>query len=815
MDAEPSIAPDGSTRGGPPRAGGGPTVPGGLAADAFVQLAERSADFIAIADLQLVVRYANPAACQLVGVESAEQLAEMTVADLFFPDDWPFIRDELLPRALEHGSAATEVRFRHLRTGEAIWMDHAVSVLRGGDGAPTGFATISRDITGQRLAEEALREGEARQTFLLALGDRLRPLSDPDAIMVGAAEMLGRQLGVAGVGYAEVDADGDGILVGGQYTDGRMPNPAGRRRISDFGEGFGRTLRAGGAIFTGDIRADPRGPAGGSDEARAIGLRAAAAVPLVKGGRLVACLYAAHPEPRRWSEADRQLLHEAAERTWEAVERARAEAALRASEAKYRTLFESIDDGLCIVEVLLDGDGRPADYRFVETNPAFERMTGLRDAVGRRARELVPDLEAFWHETYGAVALTGRPVRFEDRSEPLGRWFDVYAARVGDPAELRVAIVFNDVTARRTADERLRASEERFRTLIQRSADAVQLVLPDGTILYSSDSVEAVLGYAPDEIAGRSIAPYIHPDDTAAVVGWVTEVASMPDGVRSLQYRVRHKDGSWAWLETTLANHLGTPTIEALVGNFRNVTARKRIEAEREAFVDAAAHDLRTPLATMRAHSHRLLRWARRGETMAPEVIAAGLTAVDDATVRMVALIDEMMDAAHLRADRALDLDVAPTDLVALAESTVEEARRSATRHAIRVAPAVPTLVGEWDGARLRRVLGNLLGNAVKYSPAGGAVTVRVDREDAAAGAWAVLTVRDEGIGIPAADLPHLFERFRRGGNVTGRIAGTGIGLAGAKRIVEQHGGAMSVESREGAGATFTVRLPLSFPAEA
>ena len=112
----------------------------------------------------------------------------------------------------------------------------------------------------------------------------------------------------------------------------------------------------------------------------------------------------------------------------------------------------------------------------------------------------------------------------------------------------------------------------------------------------------------------------------------------------------------------------------------------------------------------------------------------------------------------------------------------------------------------------MRRVLDNLLANAIKYSPGGGRIDVALRREARADGAWAVLTVRDEGVGIPAADVAHVFERFRRGSNVTRQFAGTGIGLSGARRIVEQHGGTIEVVSEEGKGSTFTIALPLASP---
>ena len=118
--------------------------------------------------------------------------------------------------------------------------------------------------------------------------------------------------------------------------------------------------------------------------------------------------------------------------------------------------------------------------------------------------------------------------------------------------------------------------------------------------------------------------------------------------------------------------------------------------------------------------------------------------------------------------------------------------------------------MGRWDRARIERVIANLVSNALKYSPGGDDVEVGVAREDRADGAAeAVVVVRDRGVGIPARDLPHVFEWFRRASNVEGRIQGSGVGLASARMIVEQHGGSIAAESREGEGSTFTVRLPL------
>ncbi|MDP9354158.1 MAG: HAMP domain-containing histidine kinase [Chloroflexota bacterium] len=173
----------------------------------------------------------------------------------------------------------------------------------------------------------------------------------------------------------------------------------------------------------------------------------------------------------------------------------------------------------------------------------------------------------------------------------------------------------------------------------------------------------------------------------------------------------------------------------------------------------------------------------------------------------MEAQLEELQDAARLRAGHPLELRSQSVDLVALVEEAVAEAQRTTSWHAVRLEVPNGELRGQWDPLRLRRVLDNLLSNALKYSE-GGEVVVTV-REEQRDGRRVVLAVRDEGVGIPAADLPHVFDRYRRGSNVGRRTPGTGIGLSGACQIVRQHGGTISVASEEGRGSTFTVELPL------
>ena len=146
------------------------------------------------------------------------------------------------------------------------------------------------------------------------------------------------------------------------------------------------------------------------------------------------------------------------------TERKRAGEQVRASDERYRDLFDSIDEGFCVLEMIYDDDGRPIDWRYLETNQSFEKQCGMHAVEGKRVSEVLT-VDPDWLAFYGAVALTGEPIRFVRHIPELHRWLDIYAFRIGQPGKHKVAVVFNDITGRKQAEIALQASEERYRTL--------------------------------------------------------------------------------------------------------------------------------------------------------------------------------------------------------------------------------------------------------------------------------------------------------------------------------------------------------------
>lgn len=231
----------------------------------------------------------------------------------------------------------------------------------------------------------------------------------------------------------------------------------------------------------------------------------------------------------------------------------------------------------------------------------------------------------------------------------------------------------------------------------------------------------------------------------------------------------------------------------------------------RDEFLASAAHDLKTPLASVKGIAQLLKSRARRdGARIDPQRLFDGLGRIETSAGRMSTLIDELLDLGRLQMGQTLELERGRVDLAGLARQALTDLQSNAPRHHMRLITDSEPIVGDWDAVRLRRVVDNLLSNAIKYSPRGGDVLISVHRTTAENGApAATLSVTDQGVGIPVDDLPFVFDRFRRGSNV-GTIQGTGIGLAVAHTIATLHGGSVEVRSRQGEGSTFTLRLPLS-----
>jgi PAS domain S-box-containing protein len=239
--------------------------------------------------------------------------------------------------------------------------------------------------------------------------------------------------------------------------------------------------------------------------------------------------------------------------------------------------------------------------------------------------------------------------------------------------------------------------------------------------------------------------------------------------------------------------------------------AREQAEAVVRAGDEVLAivsHDLKNPLTVIKGRANML---RRQLATDAPDIprLTRSLGQIESTTVQMVTQINEVLDMARLRTGQPISLRPQPMDLVALVRRLADEYQQTTTQHQIRVDTALSELIGQWDAVRLERVVANLLSNALKYSPDGGEITLEVSCEETPETAWATLVISDQGVGVPAPDLPHIFGQYHRAGNVVRSVSGSGLGLASVQQIIRQHHGTIDVMSEEGVGSTFTVRLPL------
>ncbi len=503
---------------------------------------------------------------------------------------------------------------------------------------------------------------------------------------------------------------------------------------------------------------------------------------------------------------------------------------LAAVEAGRRLAFARKEEALAQLHTLLQNAPvgialHDRELRFLEANDALAAINGMPSAemIGRRPGELLSTLGAEIERHLEQALLTGQPeinVEVEGKTPGSGEhrvWLVTYfpIAAEGRPP-LGVSAIVADITERRRQEAALRQSEERLRVLAESTADIIYTTNAEGIPVLGEAAWCRFTGQSAETFHSLRWMEAVHPED----VGPLAQVWSraLHDGTPArARYRLRRHDGAWRQMVA-----IGVPiraadgTVREWVGQIVDETERIEAEEERERalheaqeairirddFLTIASHELKTPLTPLAMRLQALQRRAAAGQRIDPEALARARRSLE----KLTGLIHDLLDVSRIREAR-LATRRELVDLRALVEDAAGGYRDRSTLHhlTLDLEPSAFVVAGERN--RLAQVVDILIDNAFTFSPAGGAITVALERK----GEEAHLSVADHGIGIPAADLPRLFDRFFHASNVTPRsYGGLGLGLYISKEIVDRHGGRIWAESVEGRGSTFHVVLPLS-----
>ena len=676
-----------------------------------------------------------------------------------------------------------------------------------GDGPPYRIATLFTDVSERHLSQAALRASAERAAFRAELAEVLRPLDDPEEVQVEACRVIGEHLGASRVHYAEVEADGEHATVARDYPL-RAPDRSGRYALADF-PALAQSTRGGETFVVTDVEADPRLDGAERGVYGGLPVRALVAVPLVKGGRLEAVFAVHSGEPRDWTDDEVALAEQTAERTWAAVEAARAEAALRETEARFRQAVDAARMGVWSYDVAtgrttLDAQGQ-ALFGVDEPEHDGAALVAHVHPDDRAAFEAARDA-ALDPDGPGTFAATHRVVR------PAGdvRWVRgqaevAFEAASGGRRAVRASGVVFDVTDQVEAQEALRESEERFREVASTVPDVLFTAGPDGLVTYVSAQFRTFTGAEPDEVVGTPMWPHlICPDDLPRVeAAWARATGG---GERFEEhYRLRSATGGHLWViararpvlddEGGLARWFGTVTdvdaltraeqaLQSLNETLEARVAERTAQARRlAAQLSVAEQDERQRLAHV---LHDDLQQQLYGLSLLLAVARSSVSGPADDQLARAEVV--LADATALT--RSLSSDLNP---VVLESERVEDlARWLAEREAERDVLAVEV---EGSGvvedasvrALLYQALRELLFNVVKHSGTDRArITVSMDGDTVAVG------VADSGAGF----------------DPSGSEFAEGFGLASVRNRLSLVGGRVEVASAPGEGTRVTVVVP-------
>ncbi len=427
---------------------------------------------------------------------------------------------------------------------------------------------------------------------------------------------------------------------------------------------------------------------------------------------------------------------------------------------------------------------------------ARDRRSALLDLTAGEEREDDKD----WARREGMVAFAGYPLIVEDR---LVGVMAMFATRsLTETALHSLESVADEIALgidRARASEALRQSESRTRAVVENMMEALIIVDGKSVVRAMNPAAERIFGYKAEELVGRPLALLVPESVAPDPLLFLREAHRRALG-RVTEWEGRRKNGEVFPFELSLFE-FRTAEGHRFGGSIRDISERREVERLKKEFVSTVSHELRTPLTSIRG-SLGLLAGGVLGELppQAAEVIAVAERNV----LRLVRLINDILDLERFDSGR-IEMNFETVALDSIFMRSLETVRPFGDQEGV-ILETSPTAAQVWaDGDRLVQVLVNLLSNAVKFSPRGSAVRLSASQEDG----WSQVRVRDQGRGIPASLREAIFERFRQVEASDARQkGGSGLGLAICKAIIEQHGGSIGVESEEGKGSVFWIRLP-------
>ncbi len=743
----------------------------------------------------------NQATAQLMGVSEREALYGKDDTD-FFPIEYAqqYMADEnkIMQTGLPMLNREEPVI---LPNGEEGWILTSKVAMRNSQGEIVGIVGIGRDITDRKLVEEALRDSEQRYRQLIE--------HNPENITLYCGDTI---VYVNDSGAKMLEADSPDDLIGKSIYD-----IVGQKNKSIIDERLRKTQMEGAHME-----------------------KIEEEIYTLKGNPLIVEVTAI-PSAYMGRPATQVVVTDI-------TERKKAEIALRESEERNRALLASLPQRVFFKDL---------KSRFVAVNDLFAKdyNTTASHLIGKNDLDIFPAEMAKKFRQDDAWVIANREVLSIEELGMLDgerRYVETIKAPVIDDNNKVIGVLglYSDITERKMMEEKLRDSEELFRALIENSSDVLTIIENDGVIRYCSPSMIRLLGYDPDYIQGKKPTEFIHPDDCDTLRNLF--YASLDNGVRfgPIEIRFRSKDGGWRYLEMVGSNLLEKKAVRGFVVNSRDVTERKMSEEKLAEYMNqveeararaehqslllkeqtielAQARD--QALESTRSKSEFLANMSHEIRTPMNGIIGmTGLlldTNLDDdqldyaKTIRSSAdsllnVINDILDFSKIEAGKMaidqIDFNLR-TAMEEVADLLAPRAREKQLELAMHMPPDFPEYL-KGDPGRLRQILTNLTGNAIKFTDHGGVTIEAALGESNDRQVSFRICVRDTGVGIPKERQKAIFDSFTQAdGSTTRKYGGTGLGLTISRQLVRLMGGQMGVESELGIGSAFWFDLTLPY----